>query len=157
MATNTQNNIPVMQPSWNYQAPQYTFQPPQQNYILPQTQQQQPNYNSQVVQSDRVWSPGQNAAKAYMVARNTEQVIWDSEAPVIYIKTVDAYGKPSMVTLDYTIRQEEQAQGVANTEVSNLRKEFDELKSDLRDFMKSMQERPAYKPNYNKKGVATND
>lgn len=108
------------------------------NYVSPQ----------QVI-SERVWVQGENAGKSYLVSKNREQVLWDSESPVIYIKTVDAFGRPSMVTLDYTIRQVEQPQSPESHEISELKAEFEDLKKQLTDFMSGNQNKQ-YKPNYRK-------
>lgn len=55
--------------------------------------------------SSIVWVSGEAGAKAYMVAPNTTVALWDSEAQVIYLKSADASGMPSIKTLDYTIRE----------------------------------------------------
>ena len=44
-----------------------------------------------------------------MLVPNTTVALWDSEQQVIYWKTSDASGMPSMKILDYTIRGEEAA------------------------------------------------
>ena len=43
-------------------------------------------------------------AKSYLVAPNTTVQLWDSESQVIYLKSADASGMPSIKVLDYTIR-----------------------------------------------------
>lgn len=70
------------------QAPQ--FQPPQQNQ-----------------QGGLIWVQGEAAAKSYMVAPGNTVQLWDSEEKVIYLKSADPSGMPSMKILDYTIRGEE--------------------------------------------------
>jgi hypothetical protein len=50
------------------------------------------------------WVQGEAGAKSYLVAPNNTVTLWDSEAQVIYLKTADASGLPSMKILDYTIR-----------------------------------------------------
>ena len=67
-----------------------------------QTQQQAP-------QNGLIWVQGEQAAKSYLVAPNSTVQLWDSEEKVIYLKSADASGMPSMKILDYTIR------GDANT------------------------------------------
>lgn len=52
-----------------------------------------------------VWVQGEAGAKSYLVAPNNTIPLWDSEAQVIYLKSADASGMPSMKVLDYTIRQ----------------------------------------------------
>lgn len=75
------------------QAPQYQaqqFQTPQQNQ-----------------QGGLIWVQGEAAAKSYMVAPGNTVQLWDSEEKVIYLKSADPSGMPSMKILDYTIRGEE--------------------------------------------------
>lgn len=124
---------------------QYANWAAQNPYNQPQPQYQQPQ--PQQVESQRVWVQGESSAKAYIVKNNTEQVLWDAEQPVIYIKTVDITGKPSTVTLDYTIR---------NPKVEDDQNETAALKaeiSELKDMMKQlMNQRTNFKPNYKNKG-----
>ena len=75
-----------------YQAPQ--FQAPQQ----PQGQ-----------QGGVIWVQGEAGAKSYLVAPGSTVQLWDSEEKVIYLKSADPSGMPSMKILDYTIRGEEAA------------------------------------------------
>ena len=81
-------NFPV-----NYQPiyPQQFSQPPQQ-----------------VQQSSIIWVQGEAGAKSYLVAPNNTVQLWDSENQVIYLKSADASGMPSMKILDYTIRESAQ-------------------------------------------------
>lgn len=164
--TNPYQQYPMNNPMSSYAVPTYQQTTPMIStvsnpyYIQPNyqtAQSQQHNQQTQQVASDRIWVEGETSAKSYLVAKNTEQVLWDSEAPVIYIKTVDAAGRPTTVTLDYTIRPEPaQSEGVANSEMSDLKKEIAELKDAIKAL--SVQQKP-YKPNYknNQKEVAAND
>ena len=72
-----------------------TYQPvyQQQQYQAPQQQ------NNGII-----WVQGEQAAKSYLVAPNTTVQLWDSEEKVIYLKSADASGMPSIKILDYTIR-----------------------------------------------------
>ena len=73
---------------------------------------QQPVMQTQAQnQQGLIWVQGEQAAKSYLVAPNTTVQLWDSEEKVIYLKSADASGMPSMKILDYTIR------GDANTQV----------------------------------------
>ena len=54
-----------------------------------------------------IWVQGEAGAKSYMVAPNNTVQLWDSENQVIYLKSADASGMPTMKILDYTIRQAE--------------------------------------------------
>ena len=83
-----------------------TYQPVYQAPVIqtqPQTQQQ----------NGIIWVQGEQAAKSYLVAPNTTVQLWDSEEKVIYLKSADASGMPSMKILDYTIRGDAAAQAPA--------------------------------------------
>ncbi len=51
-----------------------------------------------------IWVQGEAAAKSYLVAPGSTVQLWDSEEKVIYLKSADVSGMPSMKILDYTIR-----------------------------------------------------
>ncbi len=84
-----------------------------------------------------IWVQGEGAAKSYPVAPNTSVPLWDSEANVVYIKSADASGMPSIKVLDYTVRDstqksaEIQPQGdfVTHNELADIQKEIDSLKA----------------------------
>ena len=83
-----------------------TYQPVYQAPVIqtqPQTQQQ----------NGIIWVQGEQAAKSYLVAPNTTVQLWDSEEKVIYLKSADASGMPSMKILDYTNRGDAAAQAPA--------------------------------------------
>ena len=110
---------------------------PQQNQVqgtqmsLP-NQPQQPQINNGII-----WVQGEAAAKSYPIAPNSSVPLWDSEANVIYIKSADMSGMPSIKILDYTMRdtapraQEIQAQSdfATKNDISILEKEISSLKS----------------------------
>lgn len=83
------NGFPV-----NY--PQMYYQP---QYQTPTIQQPQQPTNNGII-----WVQGEAGAKSYLVAPNNTVQLWDSEEQVIYLKSADASGMPSMKVLDYTIR-----------------------------------------------------
>lgn len=60
---------------------------------------------SQPQQNGIIWVQGEAGAKSYLVAPNTTVQLWDSENQVIYLKSADASGMPSMKVLDYKIRE----------------------------------------------------
>lgn len=81
------------------------------NYFNQGFQPYVPNmYSNQVNQPAKrpddgfIWVQGEAAAKSFMVAPNTTVTLWDSEAQVIYIKSADANGMPSMRIIDYKFR-----------------------------------------------------
>lgn len=83
--------------AYNNYFPQYypQFQPINSPQNQPQMQAQNTNI---------IWVSGEAGAKSYLVAPNTTVQLWDSEAQVIYLKSADASGMPSMKIIDYTIR-----------------------------------------------------
>ena len=93
--------------------PQYTQQYPQQFQQPISTPQPQINQNQN---NPIIWVSGEAGAKAFLVAPNTTVQLWDSENPVIFLKSADASGMPSMKILDYTIREGEKQQ---NTPLKN--------------------------------------
>ena len=79
-----------------------TYQP-----VIPSPQYQQPQ---PAQQGGLIWVQGEAAAKSYMVAPGNTVQLWDSEEKIIYLKSADPSGMPSMKILDYTIRGEEKEQ-----------------------------------------------
>lgn len=53
-----------------------------------------------------IWIQGIESAKAFQVAPNGTVVLFDTDEQVIYIKSADMQGRPSMRILDYTIRSD---------------------------------------------------
>lgn len=79
------------------------------NYGFPATYQPVYQYTQAPTQptnrdSAIIWVQGEAGAKSYLVAPNSTVQLWDSESQVIYLKSADASGMPSMRILDYTIR-----------------------------------------------------
>ena len=98
-----------------------TYQP-----MVYQPPQQQTN-NSGII-----WVQGEAAAKSYLVAPNTTVQLWDSEEKVIYLKSADASGMPSIKILDYTIRGDEEKPAMEYATKDELKALADKIKS-LRD------------------------
>lgn len=89
-----------------------TYQP---LYFPQQYQPQMPQQPAQQQQQNNIiWVSGEAGAKAFLIAPNTTVQLWDSDDQVIYLKSADASGMPSMKILDYTIR----SQTPANAPVS---------------------------------------
>lgn len=80
-----------------------------------------------------IWVQGENAARAYLVAPNSTVQLWDSDAQVIYLKSADASGMPSIKTLDYTIRdmpsQQAKVEYATKAEVDALRDEVNAIRN----------------------------
>lgn len=91
---------------YGYQMPNYYGQPmPDQLTQLRQSAGYQPPImGQQTGQPSMIWVQGENAAKSYLIAAGNTVPLWDSENQVIYLKSVDASGVPSMRILDYTER-----------------------------------------------------
>lgn len=110
-----------------------------QPYYQPQFQQQyQVPQNQQPVSNDIKWVQGEAGAKSYLVAPNTTVQLWDSENQVIYLKSADASGMPSMRILDYTIRETNQppmAQNLAQKDERYVTKE------ELKAFQETLEKR----------------
>lgn len=117
-------------------------------YYTQQYQAQQPQQNNSII-----WVSGEGGAKAYLVAPNTTVQLWDSEAQVIYLKSADASGMPSMKVLDYTIRDYGPANApisgdkkgninpqdyATKAEVEALTARLDALKTEIKDYRKKV-------------------
>lgn len=95
-------------------------------------QYQQPAQNTQ--QNGIIWVQGETAAKSYLVAPGQTVQLWDSEEKVIYLKSADASGMPSMKVLDYTIRGEAEAKPTeyaTKEDLNALSERIEKLKADL--------------------------
>lgn len=115
---------------------------------MPQTQQMPMNNNS------IIWVTGEAGAKSYLVAPNTTVQLWDSEAQIIYLKSADASGMPSIKTLDYTIRAENQPISGVSLDDNKfiLREEFNVLKGELEALQSEIKRlKPRNNNNNNKK------
>jgi len=112
---------------------------PYQNYPMQNNAYQQMNTQQQQIQNGIIWVQGEAAAKSYPVAPNTSVALWDSEANVIYIKSADGAGMPSMKVVDYTMRDTNarrsemspQSDFVTKDDLLPIRKDIDALKAKL--------------------------
>lgn len=133
------NNFPVSYQNPYYQQqllmqqqPQYSMQ---QNPIIPQPQPQQPVQSNNII-----WVTGEAGAKSYLVAPNTTVQLWDSESQTIYLKSADASGMPSIKTLEYNIKNDNQpiqAKLVEDEYIS--REEFDALKTQIMSIKREIE------------------
>lgn len=93
-------------PYYGYQ-PYQPYQPPMADQLMQLRQNQyQPNMQ-QVPQQQSpsiVWVQNEMEAANYLVAPNSAVTLWDSNAPVVYLKQADASGKPSMKIYDLVER-----------------------------------------------------
>ena len=138
-ATYQQMYPPVMQ---TQQAPQYqpqVMQTPQPQYQAPQ-QAQQPSGGVSIVQIQ-----GEAAAKSYLVAPNSTVQLWDMDAGVIYIKSADASGMPSMKILDFKVRGESVQTPAAPAVEYATKDEVNALAEKIRDLKDEIGRRRANK------------
>lgn len=87
----------------NYFPAGYQYLYPQQSVPTMQSNIQQPSQPNAGF-NGIIWVQGEAGAKSYLVAPNTTVQLWDSESPIIYLKSADASGMPSIKILDYTVR-----------------------------------------------------
>lgn len=99
-------------PYYGYQ-PYQPYQPPMADQLMQLRQNQfQPNMQ-QVPQQQApsiVWVQNEMEAANYLVAPNSAVTLWDSNAPVVYLKQADASGKPSMKIYDLVERSQRPVQ-----------------------------------------------
>lgn len=96
----TYNNGAVPDQLTQYRA-QYQQPMPQaqQQYAIQSPNVQQP-ISPQMSGNGVIWVQGEAGAKAYMVAPGNSVMLMDSENPVVYLKSVDMSGMPSMRIFD---------------------------------------------------------
>ena len=114
-----------------------------QYYTQPQVQMQQPQLQPQQT-NGIIWVQGEAGAKSYLVAPNTTVQLWDSENNVIYLKSADVSGMPSIKVLDYTIRENgsQMAQnGLKMNSEYVTKEEFDAFKEEIMKSMKREKEK----------------
>lgn len=107
----------------------------QQMYYPQQVQMQPQQQNSNSI----IWVQGEAGAKSYLVAPNNTVQLWDSENNVIYLKSADSSGMPSIKILDYTIRENgsQMAQNGLRSNVEYATKEeLEKLKADIMSLIK---------------------
>ena len=101
-----------------------------------------PTQNQQQPNNSIIWVVGENGADSYLVAPNQTVLLWDSTAPVIYLKSADNLGRPSKRILDYKERgalaQEGTGLAVSDfatkEDVSLIREEIDSLRAKFEDM-----------------------
>lgn len=115
----------------------YTYNPYPQYSQMPQNQ---PNFSSQR-ENSIIWVQGIEGAKSFLVAPGNTVQLWDSEAQVIYLKSADASGMPSIKILDYTIRESQAPQTHVTdsslaSDVKALKERVELLSRRLKDLTK---------------------
>ena len=96
-----------------YYQPYQPYQPPMADQLMQLRQNQyQPNMQQvpQQAAPSIVWVQNEMEAANYLVAPNSAVTLWDSNAPVVYLKQADASGKPSMKIYDLVERSQRPVQ-----------------------------------------------
>lgn len=122
----------------NYFPMSYQQYYPQMQGVQNIPQQNQPQQNNGII-----WVQGEAGAKSYLVAPNSTVTLWDTESEVIYVKSADASGMPSMKVLDYKIRGASEPQNIpmqngfaTKDDLDSLRADFTALKAKIEEEKK---------------------
>ena len=140
--------MPDMLNQYKGQYQQMPMQQPMMQQIPMQTMAQPTQTN------DMIWVLSEVEAQSYPVAPNNSVILWDKNNDVVYIKSVNMQGVPSMRILDY---KERTADNAAKTPVEHkcqcgdkfvLKKDFQALQiafEDLRSEWETLKEKPKSK------------
>ena len=89
------------------------FYPGSYQQTPPPVQQTTQQYQTPLTnQNGIIWVPNEQAANDYLVAPNSAVTLWNSNAPVVYLKQADASGKPSMKVYDLVERTQRPVQAL---------------------------------------------
>ena len=128
-------------PYYGYQ-PYPSYQPPVPDQLAQLRQQQyQPPMQQTAQQPSIQWVSSERAAYDYLVAPNSAVALWDSTAPVVYLKQADASGEPSMKIYDLVERTAQAPEARPGAEYVT-RQEFEALVARL-DAMAKGEEKEA--------------
>ena len=117
-------------------------------YMYPQTAPASPVSQTNSGGNNIIWVSGEAGAKAYLVAPNTTVQLWDSEAQVIYLKSADGSGMPSMKIIDYTIRDATPTPPKPSQSIAYVTKdEFDAFKSEVQKMIGGAKNEPTVSAN----------
>ena len=84
-------------------------QMPIQQPMMQQPVQQMPTIAQPTPSNDMIWVLSEVEAQSYPVAPNNSVILWDKNNDVVYIKSVNMQGVPSMRVLDYKERTADNA------------------------------------------------
>lgn len=119
----------------------YTQYPYTQAYALSAPSymdgQQRPGAQNTSGQVSLTWTwiqGGEDEARNYYVKPNNVVALWDSNTQVIYLKSTDSSGKPTLQILDYTIRETAPKPNYVTKE------EFNSLSNSFNEFLKEYKE-----------------
>ena len=100
----------------------------QQMQTMPPQIPQIPPMQTPVAQGGVQWVAGRPEAENWLIAPNSAIALWDSTAPVVYLKQADASGKPTLKIYDLVERAETPRTATQEKGVEFVtRKEFDRL------------------------------
>jgi len=110
-----------------------TYQPA----YYPQTNSFQNGTSSPQQNNSMIWVVGEGGADSYLVAPGQTVQLWDSTAPVFYLKSADSMGRPSKRIFDYTERNaiaqmpksEAVSEYASKEDVDYLKGEIDSLRA----------------------------
>ena len=118
-------------------------QMPMQQPMMQQPVQQMPTMAQPTPLNDMIWVLSEVEAQSYPVAPNNSVILWDKNNDVVYIKSVNMQGVPSMRVLDYKERTHDNApktpveheckcgsKFVPKEDFVALQKEFEDLRSE---------------------------
>lgn len=119
-------NPSIPQENPNMQGGQQFQQMPVQQQIPMQTpiQQMSMQPTQMSVANDMIWVLSEVEAQSYPVAPNNSVILWDKNNDVIYIKSANMQGVPSMRILDYTERTAENTSKTPDKHVCQCGKDF---------------------------------
>ena len=110
--------------------------PYQQNYFQQPFQQQ---IQSQPIQQNGIiWVSGDEEAIAYPIAPNNAVRLWHNSQPIVYFKSADASGKPSIKAYDLVERTQNSAEKseykdfASKSEFDALSQAVDAIKKDIK-------------------------
>jgi hypothetical protein len=125
---------------------QYQQMPMQQPMMQPPVQ-QMPAMTQPTPSNDMIWVLSEVEAQSYPVAPNNSVILWDKNNDVVYIKSVNMQGVPSMRVLDYKERTADNApktptehkctcgdKFVLKKDFQALQSEFDTLRSEWEEL-----------------------
>lgn len=108
--------------------------------------------------NDMIWVLNENEATSYPVAPNNSVVLWDKNEPIIYVKSVNNQGMPSMRVLYFEERNTAPSNSPKNApkthqctcgdkfatkeQINDLRAKLDDLTAKYEEFSKSIVEKP---------------
>ena len=137
------NGFPLTYPQYY---PQYPQAQTPQNTQITQPQINGPQMPTAPQSNSIIWVQGEAGAKSYLVAPNTTVQLWDSEEQVIYLKSADASGMPSMKILDYKIREANPAPVPAITAQPTAdyvtRDELSAFEEKIKEQLRKLSEKP---------------